>query len=876
MGFSGYFLIVSDFVMWSKQNEIPVGPGRGSGAGSVVAWALQITELDPLEFGLLFERFLNPERISMPDFDIDFCQSRRDEVISYVRQKYGSDRVASIITFGKLQARAVLRDVGRVLSMPYSLVDRICKMVPNNPANPVTLQQAINLDKSLQTMRDTEPDIAELLRISLQLEGVHRHVSTHAAGIVISDRPIVELVPLYKTPDTELPVVQYSMKYTEAAGLMKFDFLGLKTLTVLNQTCHLIADDAGDKDTNNEIVINPNSKPIYLRSYYDLYQLDLTDQTTYKMLASGKTIGVFQFEGIGMREAIKKLRPDTISDLVALTSLYRPGPMDNIPHYINRKHGIEEPDYIYPTLENILRETYGIIVYQEQVTQIAQVLAGYSLGEADLVRRAMGKKNKAEMEAQQEIFVRRAVENGLEKQKAAEIFALVDKFASYGFNKAHAASYAVLSYYTAYLKMHYPHEFFAASINLEIDDSDKISMFCTDARQFGISIVPPSINESDVYFRVRSSYNNTITPPKYDITNNISPNLNPNTVYKVIYFGLGGIRNAGVHILQAIINERNTNGPFVNIFDFAKRTVPLGLNRRLLETLARSGSLKSLHDNTAEIIANSEIILQYGQEHKLLIQAQTKQISLFAFFNTGGEIDTPNLKPMLRWTFAENLDAEYIAFGFYFNDHPLNPYSNKMSEAGIIQSESIPEYAQYNGAVLRVAGVITSCKIRSGKGARSSKYAFVQIADRYGNIDFAIFKEELLNQSINILKEGTLVVVQLTARVDDGGTRLVADNIVELQHAFGDIVLHYDVIIKDAAGIKFINDMQTALSQNTIKQDLCVLHLGVTLLYVEQTQASKAVVIFDTIEPIMVTEQDLNKLQAMTEYFSISQKINDL
>jgi DNA polymerase-3 subunit alpha len=482
MGFAGYFLIVSDFIRWAKSQNIPVGPGRGSGAGSVVAWAMEITNLDPLRFGLLFERFLNPERVSMPDFDIDFCQERRGEVIEYVQNKYGHENVAQIITFGKLQARAVLKDVGRVLQIPYGKVDRICKMVPFNPVDPVTLEKAIAMDPELRKERETDESIAKLIDIGLKLEGMHRHASTHAAGVVIGAKPLVEILPLYSDHRSSIPTTQYSMKYCESAGLVKFDFLGLKTLTLIQKTIEMI-------ELNEAVKI-------------DIDKIPLNDEITFKMLAEGKGVGVFQMESAGMRDSMRKMKIDSIEDIIALISLYRPGPMENIPNYIACKLGKKKPDYLYPTLEGILKETYGVIIYQEQVMQIAQVLAGYSLGSADLLRRAMGKKIKAEMDAQREQFVKGAVEKAVDKQKAEDIFDLVAKFAGYGFNKSHAAAYAVIGYQTAYLKAHYPAEFLCACMNMELTDTDKILVFREEARKMGINILPPSINKSDSLFKV--------------------------------------------------------------------------------------------------------------------------------------------------------------------------------------------------------------------------------------------------------------------------------------------------------------------------------------------------------------------------------------
>ncbi len=482
MNFSGYFLIVSDFIKWSKNNDIPVGPGRGSGAGSLVAWVLQITDLDPIRFGLLFERFLNPDRVSMPDFDIDFCQSRRDEVIDYVQQKYGKDYVAQIITFGKLQARAVLKDVGRVLQMPYNQVDRICKLIPFNAIEAVTLEKAIEMDKDLQQAIKEDPQITKLVNIALKLEGLNRHASTHAAGVVIGDKPLSEICALYNDEGSQMPAVGYSMKYAESSGLVKFDFLGLKTLTTIFETVKLVEKIRGIK--------------------IDISNLKLDDKKTFEMLASGDSIGAFQIESSGMRSVLRQMKADKIEDIIALISLYRPGPMDNIPTYIRRKLGEEKINYPHPILEQCLKETYGVIVYQEQVMEIAKVLSGYSLGAADLLRRAMGKKIKEEMDQQRAIFVNGAIKNGVDEKQAGEIFDLVDKFAGYGFNKSHAAAYALISYQTAYLKAHFLPEFLTASINLEIDNTDKINIFLQVAKSHKITVLPPDINASEAYFGV--------------------------------------------------------------------------------------------------------------------------------------------------------------------------------------------------------------------------------------------------------------------------------------------------------------------------------------------------------------------------------------
>ena len=565
MKYPGYFLIVADFIKWAKSNGIPVGPGRGSGAGSVVAWALTITDLDPLRFGLLFERFLNPERVSMPDFDIDFCQDRRDEVIRYVQNKYGADRVAQIITHGKLQARAVLRDVGRVLQMPYGQVDKLCKLVPNNPANPVTLPQAIEGEPKLQEARDSEPMVARLLEIAQKLEGLYRHASTHAAGMVIGDRPLDELVPLYRDPKSSFPITQFNWKLVEAAGLVKFDFLGLKTLTVLQKAVELIKRGRGID--------------------IDLAKLPLDDTKSYEMLARADTVGVFQLEGTGMRESLKRLKPDRFEDIIAMVALYRPGPMDNIPTYINRKHGEEPVDCLHPMLEPILKETYGVIIYQEQVMQIAQVMAGFSLGEADLLRRAMGKKDKREMAQQKTRFVEGATQNGVKKADAEYIFELVDKFAGYGFNKSHAAAYAVVSYHTAYLKANYREEFLAASMTLDMGNTDKLAMYASEAKKSGIAILPPCINASEVDFLAGD---------------------------KTIRYSLAALKNIGAQAVESIVAERTASGPYKDLSDFAGRCNTKALNKRALETLSAAGAFDALEPNRALVHGNVEQMLAFS------------------------------------------------------------------------------------------------------------------------------------------------------------------------------------------------------------------------------------------------------------------------
>lgn len=771
MGFPGYFLIVSDFVKWSKKNNIPVGPGRGSGAGSLVAFALDITTIDPLKFGLLFERFLNPDRVSMPDLDIDFCQVRRDEVIKYVREKYGISRVSHIITFGKLQARAVLRDVGRVLQMPYNVVDRISKMVPHNPANPITLQQAIDLDKEMQYLRDSNPDIERLLRISLQLEGVFRHTSTHAAGILIAAQNTIEIAPLYRDRDAMLPAVQYSMKYAEAVGLIKFDFLGLKTLTVLHDACKLIHQQH-QKDIN-------------------LNQLPLDDKETYALLSTGRTIGVFQFEGYGMRESIKSLKPDKIEDLVALSSLYRPGPMENIPRYISRKHGVEKVDYIHPQLSTILKETYGIIVYQEQVMQIAQTLAGYSLAEADLLRKAMGKKNKAEMQKQRDIFIERAITRDVQIKNAEDIFDLLEKFASYGFNKSHAVAYSIISYYTAYLKTHYTVEYLIASINLEISDNNKIHIFCREANAFGIEVLRPSINMSDVIFSIEKD--------------------SDDSQKRSIRFGLLGIRSIGLKIIQSIVEERKKNGHYKSIFDFMKRTVPLGLNKKTLEGLVKSGALEEIHNNSAQIISDADILLRSARSHNASHQQQhtlKPQLTLFQqpLLDTGIRHYIDNLHEVKLsntpyFSTQQKLQAEYEALGFHISTHPILEYKTRLHKKCIMPMASIEHLVTKKAKSVNIAGMIVNKKIRSGKGG---KFAFLQLSDETGIIDASIFDEDLLCRAGSLLQDGSFVFCKISILKDQRGLRVIIESIQSVQSMCSNISSKYI--------IRIYNDDKEALS----------------------------------------------------------------
>ena len=740
MKFPGYFLIVADFIKWSKASGIPVGPGRGSGAGSLVAWSLTITDLDPLRFGLLFERFLNPERISMPDFDIDFCQDRRDEVIRYVQQKYGSDRVAQIITHGKLQARAVLRDVGRVLQMPYGQVDRLCKLVPNNPANPVTLDQAIEGEPKLQEARDTDEVVARLLQVAQKLEGLYRHASTHAAGIVIGDRPLDELVPLYRDPKSNMPVTQFNWKMVEAAGLVKFDFLGLKTLTVLEKAVDLIKRGRGIS--------------------VDLAVLPLDDVPAYQLLAKADTVGVFQLESTGMRESLKRLKPDRFEDIIAMVALYRPGPMDNIPTYINRKHGEEPVDFLHPMLEGILKETYGVIIYQEQVMQIAQVLAGYSLGDADLLRRAMGKKDKAEMARQQARFVDGAMKNGVVKDDAVFIFELVDKFAGYGFNKSHAAAYALVSYHTAYLKANFREEFLAASMTLDMGNTDKLSMFAAEAKKSGIPVLPPCVNASEVDFLVER--------PKADET------------HGAIRYSLAALKNIGASAVETIVAARAAEGPFRSLSDFASRINPKALNKRGLETLSMAGAFDGLEPNRALVRGNVEGMLALANRQAENAAQGTSDL----FGGGGGGAPSLDLKPAKAWTPMERLQEEFDAIGFFLSGHPLDAYETVLKKLGVRRFVDFEAATARGVSSGRLAGIVISARER--RSQKGNKFAFALFSDASGQFEAVIFSDTL-NACRDLLEGGTPVVLNVEAERDGDTVKMRVQSMEALDKAAAEI-----------------------------------------------------------------------------------------
>jgi DNA polymerase-3 subunit alpha len=727
MGFPGYFLIVADFIKWAKDNDIPVGPGRGSGAGSLVAWALTVTDLDPLKLGLLFERFLNPERVSMPDFDIDFCETRRGEVIRYVQRKYGDDHVAQIITFGKMKARAVLRDCGRILQMGYGRVDSLCKMVPNHPTDPWTLTEALHgrkkhgvtADPPVAEFRreyDVDHEVKRLVDLAVQLEGLPRNSSTHAAGVVIGDRPLAQLVPLYRDPRSDMPVTQFDMKSVEDTGLVKFDFLGLKTLSVLKKACDLLA--------RRGITIN-------------LSTLGWDDPAVYELLKRGDTVGVFQLESEGMRRTLAAVKPTNFGDIIALVSLYRPGPMDNIPLFGRRKNGLESIEYPHDKLAGILGETYGIFVYQEQVMQAAQILAGYSLGDADLLRRAMGKKVQAEMDKQRQRFVDGCKEvSGIDAAKANELFDLIDKFAGYGFNKSHAAAYALLAYHTAWFKAHYPHEFYAASMCFDMHQSEKLAIFVDDARRNGIELAPPDINMSEAEFCVEETHDS-----------------------HAVRYALAGIRNVGEKAMEAIVAEREANGKFVSLDDVFRRAPAGSMNRRQLESLAAAGGFDGLEPNRAKVLANADTLL--AEADRSSRERNSDQNSLF-----GGDDHVEQdlrLVDAQPWSRMDQMAKERENFGFYFAAHPVEQYRAVASANGARTFSSLMAGGSGGGRAGAVMAAMVE-NVQKRKTKRGKDFVMVDYSDSSGNFSACCFEESMVESFVKWGKESACVL--LTVELD--------------------------------------------------------------------------------------------------------------
>ncbi|HEY4044037.1 MAG TPA: DNA polymerase III subunit alpha [Rhodopila sp.] len=755
MGFSGYFLIVADFIQWSKAQGIPVGPGRGSGAGSVAAWALTITDLDPLRFNLLFERFLNPERVSMPDFDIDFCQEGRDRVIEYVRNEYGGDRVAQIITFGKLQARAAVRDVGRVLGLPFGQVNKVAELIPNNPAKPVSLQQAVDGEPRLQALRDEDEGVARMLEIALRVEGLYRHASTHAAGVVIGDRPLVELVPLCRDPKSDFLVTQYSMKHVEQTGLVKFDFLGLTTLTILRRA---------------ETFLRGLSVDV------DLDRLPLDDGKTYEMLQRGDAGGVFQMEGQGMRDTLRQMRPDRFQDLIAANALYRPGPMANIPDYCRRKHG-EKWEAPHPLIHDILAETYGIMVYQEQVMQIAQTMAGYSLGAADLLRRAMGKKIASEMEAQRNVFTEGAIKRGIDPAKATEVFDLMAKFADYGFNKSHAAAYALVSYQTAWLKANHPEVFLAACMSLALNNTERLAALKQEAERSGIQILPPDINRSGADFSVERPADGRLA----------------------IRYALAAVKKVGFAAMESVTGSRGDR-PFIDVTDFATRVDPRQINRVQIENLVRGGAFDPIEDNRARLFAGAETILRRAQADQE--EKESGQIGLFG--DAAGRSEPLRLPDVPDWTPLECLAFEAEAIGFHLTAHPLDVYARALRRIGVTQSVHVEALASSGVSRAKIAGTVVATKQRITR--TGSRMAWVRISDAAGSVEVTCFSE-VLNRSRELLASGSNVLVSADLRTDGDTVRITAMDVSSLDQAAASAGASIRVWLRETAAVPHIRDV---------------------------------------------------------------------
>ncbi len=750
MGFAGYFLIVADFIKWAKANDIPVGPGRGSGAGSVVAWALTVTDLDPIALNLLFERFLNPERVSMPDFDIDFCETHRDKVIAYVQRKYGRDRVAQIITFGRLKARAVLKDTGRVLQMSYGHVDRLAKLIPNHPTDPWTLERSLNGVSELAAEYRDHADVKRLFDLAMKLEGLPRHASTHAAGVVIGDRPLDELVPLYRDPRSDMPVTQFDMKYVEAAGLVKFDFLGLKTLSVLKEGQRLLAEQGIEVDFSS---------------------LPWDDPAVYELIQRGDAVGVFQLESEGMRRTLAAIRPTSFGDIIALVALYRPGPMDNIPMFGDRKNGRAAIEYPHPLLEGILAETYGIFVYQEQVMQAAQILAGYSLGEADLLRRAMGKKIKSEMDAQRARFVEGcASHNQISAAKANDLFDTIDKFAGYGFNKSHAAAYALVAYQTAWLKAHHSAEFYAASMSFDMALTDKLGVFVEDMRRGEIQCLPPDINASQAHFTVDGGG---------------------------VRYALGALKGVGEKAMGALVEERDRGGPFKSLEDFAARIDPRLLNRRQLESLAGAGAFDSIKPERAAVFAAAETILAHAASaHD---QRESGQAGLFGA--SAEELPPIRLPRDASWSLAQRMAAERDAFGFYFSAHPVDAQKHLLAAHKVRTFAELAEMRLAEGERTSATMAALAEGVRWRVSAKGRRYMVASLSDRSGQFEATVFDEEPSAALESAAKTGGcgLLTVELDRRAGDEAPRVTIKRFQPLEALAKQTRLQMTVRVTEAA-----------------------------------------------------------------------------
>ena len=778
MGFPGYFLIVADFIKWAKEKDIPVGPGRGSGAGSLVAYALTITDLDPLRYNLLFERFLNPDRVSMPDFDIDFCMDRREEVIQYVQQKYGHDKVGQIITFGALLSKAAIRDMGRVLQMPYGQVDRLAKLIPIEGVKPLSIEQALAEEPRLKEEAEREEVVDRLLNYGQKVEGLLRNAATHAAGIVISDRPLDDLVPVYKDSRSNMPATQFNMKWVEQAGLVKFDFLGLKTLTAIQNAIDLII--ASGRSLHQSADGRQLFQPIE-NAENQINTIPLDDKSTYDLYASAKTVAVFQVESSGMMDALKRMKPTSIEDIVALVALYRPGPMENIATYCDVKNGVKDRVSIHPMIDHILEETQGIIVYQEQVMQIAQIMAGYSLGEADLLRRAMGKKIKAAMDAERPKFEAGAKNNGISAKKASEIFDLLEKFANYGFNKSHAAAYAVVSYQTAWLKANHPLEFMAGAMNCDLHLTDKLSQYVDEVRKgLKLPFVSPCVNRSQ---------------PKFSVSENS------------LVYGLAGLKNVGLEAMGALVNVRN-NKVFVNLFDFARRLDLRKIGKRPLEMLVQAGAFDVLDNNRHRVFKSLDALVAYSAA--IHDQKMSKQVSLFG--DGGDDLPEPVLPSVSDWLPAERLSREFSAIGFYVTGHPLDDYKSAFKVNQILTIEEVEEKALSGPCLVKIAGVVVGRQER--KSARGNRFAFVQLSDFTGNFEVTLFSE-VLEKSRNNIESGARIILTVEASIEGEQLKLLCRSIANIDEAISTDTSHgIKIFVEDKKVLPSIISVLNQASEN--------------------------------------------------------------
>ncbi len=763
MNYSGYFLIVSDYIRWAKQNKIPVGPGRGSGAGSLVAWCLSITDIDPIKFNLIFERFLNPDRISMPDFDIDFCEEKRDLVFEYLTTKY-KNSVAHIITFGKLKARMVIRDVGRVLGLPYGFVDSICKMIPFDPSRPMSLQECINVEPRLQKLIKEDKRVDRLVNLSLKLEGLNRNVATHAAGVVIADKKLTDTVPLYKDNSSNLllPSTQFDMYSAENAGLIKFDFLGLKTLTVIDKAQKLINKN------------NPEFK---------IDKINYEDQKVYKLLSSGKTVGLFQLESSGMKDALINMKPNRLEDIIALVALYRPGPMSNIPIYNECKHGKREPDYLHPKLEQILKPTYGVIIYQEQVMQIAQVLSGFTAGEADILRRAMGKKKRAELEKQKQRFVDGAFKNGISKDIAAGIFLKIEPFAEYGFNKSHAAAYAVIAYQTAYLKTYYPHEFFVASMSMELSNQKKLSEFYEELKRVNINIVRPDINKSFADFS--------------------SDGEN-------FFYALGAIKNVGYEAISNVIQERINNGKFKNLSDFVNRINPKYINKLQLEGLVQAGVFDKLNNNRQSLFKSIPSIISKSKNIH-----ENKSLNQIDLFGNQEHEELNFIDKSEDWEKDIKLTKEFETLGFYISDHPLNQYKSVFKQYNIVNYDLF----ENNKNILSSNVACTVLKVQEKKTNKGNSYGIIKFSDLSNVFELFIFSD-IFEINRNNLKEGNSIMLTLIKNYSDDNRiqkRINVKKMISLKELFNQPIKNITFKFREIEDLKKLKDLSHINGETAVK-----------------------------------------------------------